>query len=161
MRIKLKNLHIFTHVLSCWLYSIIFCNYKNAWEKCVWIDFFPDSLAISYCRLTCRLPLLDLPFFIYFDSKQIVKEMYLIAKDKFSHFLQHPSWFLDVILQWSVQQCNGESALLPTFFARWINEVPAENELVALLLAWESFWKFQTSSARKCFSTKAFKALSF
>ena len=124
--------------------------------------FFPDSLAISYCCWTCRLPLLDLPFFIYFNSKQWIKEMCLIAKDKFSYFLQCPS-FLDVILQWSFDQFNNVMGKVPfslaRFFANRINEVPAENELVALLLAWESFWKFQTSSARKCFSTKAFKAV--
>ena len=45
----LKEWFILNHVLSCWLYSIIFCNYKNAWEKCVLnqIDFFSGSLVYS------------------------------------------------------------------------------------------------------------------
>ena len=157
MRIRLKNLHIFTHVLSCWLYSIIFCNYKNAWEKCVWIDFLPDSLAISYCRLTCRLPLLDLPFFIYFDSKQRVKEMYLIAKDKFSYFLQFPSWCLDVILQWSVQQCNGESALLPAFLQAELMKYPQKMSSLHYYLHGKVFESFKPALPENVFQQKLLK----
>ena len=51
----LKEWFILNHVLSCWLYSIIFCNYKNAWEKCVWIDFFLAHLYEKVLKVSNQL----------------------------------------------------------------------------------------------------------